>query len=413
MRRIFKYAVPVAVIATGLIGFKLLQTEQLETTPEIPKIRQWLVEAHKIELETLAPSLSLFGRVGTPSSTLLSSVIDAKVVHVNARPGQSVAKGDLLIQLNSNKIDQQVRQAQADVARILAQIERENQRLITDREILHHEQRLQELSAASLKRYETLKNRNVISQAEFDSLERSEQQAQLAVTARQAAIREFSSRVAVLNADLERARAALDKVRLDLAETMIYAPFDGRVTDIDVAVGATVRNGSPLIEIYDQTRTEVLTLIPNRQIEQVRKTVADHGTVDAAAVLDGQAWKLQLDRLSTTVDPGRGGVDAYFHFAAAADYPELGRSLTLELRLAPIDAAFGLPFSAVYGSNDVFKIESGQLRRVQITRLGQTGDESQPRIIAISDDLDAGDQVLITQLSNASDGLAVRVLNLP
>jgi len=239
------------------------------------------------------------------------------------------------------------------------------------------------------------------------------QQAQLAVTARQAAIREFAVRVAVLEADLERARAAHDKVRLDLENSIVTAPFDGRVTAVPGAVGSRVRNGSPLVEMYDKTRTEVLALIPNRYIEQVRNTVDIHNTLSASAQLDGTALALMLDRLSTTVDSGRGGIDAYFRFASDEYFPELGRAIDLNLSLSPVENAFSLPYQSVYGSNHVFKIQSGQLKRVRIERLGQIVQESDVRIVAASDQLVDGDLVLTTQLSNASDGLDVKIANNP
>ncbi len=413
IKRLLRLALPVAIIALAIIGFKLLKIDQGEATPEIPVARQWLVEAMTIQKQPLTPTVDLFGKVVTPSSSVLSSVIEAEIIEVNVLPGQSVSRGDVLVRLNSEVIDTQMRSSQADIDRIVASIDRENQRLLTDTEILVHEQRLLELSDNSLQRYETLKSRNVISQAEFDTLERAVQQAQLAVTARQAAIREYATRVAMLDAELKRAQAALDKVSIDLKQSTIIAPFDGRVTAVHAAVGSRARNGSALVEIYDQTRTEVLALIPNRYVEQVRSTVEIHGSLAATAQLDGAALMLTLDRLSSMVDPGRGGIDAYFGFVSDMHYPELGRTVNLNLALSPIDNTFSLPYQSVYGSNYIFKIESDRLKRIRIERLGQIVEDSQVRIVAASDELVNGDLVLITQLSNASDGLSVKVSTSP
>jgi len=304
-----------------------------------------------------------------------------------------------------------VRQYQADLTRIQASIERENQRLITDEQILSHEERMRQLATESLRRYETLKSRNVISQAEFDASERAEQQARLAVTARRAAIREYASRVAVLNAELQRAQATLDKARLDLEQTMIVAPYNGRVTAVHVAIGSRVRDGSPLLDMYDQTRTEIRTLIPNRHLAQVRATIEQQGTLNANAHLDGRTMLLKLDRLGTVVDPGRGGIDAYFQLVDQESYPELGRSVSLDLSLAAIRDAIALPYPSVYGSNHVFKIEDDQLQQVEIERFGQIHLDQQTFIVATSDQLVDGDLILITQMTNASDGLKVKVAN--
>ena len=408
-RRIFKFIIPVGIIALAVLGFGALKSNEPEATPEIPKARQWLVDAITVDKQPLVPTVTLFGRVVTSSNSVLSSILDAEVLKVKVLPGQSVSQGDVLVRLDSQTLETQIRQYEAEISRIKASIDRENQRLITDNEILAHEQRLQELATESLDRHQTLKSRNVISQAEFDASERAEQQAKLAVTARRAAIREYTTRVAVLQADLQRAQATLDKAKLDLEQSIIVAPYDGRITDVHVAMGSRVRNGSALVGMYDQTRTEIRALLPNRYISQVRKTMGKQDTLQAVAKFDDQNLNLELDRLGTEVDPGRGGIDAYFQLAAQTSYPELGRSVSLELSLSPIEDAIALPYQAVYGSNQVFKIQANQLKHVEINRFGQYHQAQDSFIVATSDQLEDGDLVLITQLSNASDGLYVKV----
>ena len=409
LRRIFKFIIPVGIIALAVLGFGALKSNEPEVMPEIPKARQWLVDAITVDKQPLVPTVTLFGRVVTSSNSVLSSILDAEVLQVKVLPGQSVSQGDVLVRLDPQTLETQIRQYEAEISRIKASIDRENQRLITDNEILAHEQRLQELATESLDRHQTLKSRNVISQAEFDASERAEQQAKLSVTARRAAIREYTTRVAVLQADLQRAQATLDKAKLDLEQSIIVAPYDGRITDVHVAMGSRVRNGSALVGMYDQTRTEIRALLPNRYISQVRKTIGKQDTLQAVAKIDDQNLTLQLDRLGTEVDPGRGGIDAYFQLAEQTSYPELGRSISLELSLSPIEGAIALPYQAVYGSSQVFKIQADQLKQVEINRFGQYHQAKEIFIVATSDQLEDGDLVLITQLSNASDGLYVKV----
>ena len=411
IKRILRILLPVGIIGIAVVGFGMLQSDQPEVTPDVPQTRQWLVDAQIVRKSALVPTANLFGRVVTPANSVLSSILDAKVVEVKVLPGQSVSTGDVLVRLDSQTIETQIRQFAADVARINASIDREAERLETDKDILFHEERLLELATESLQRFETLKSRNVISQAEFDAAEQAEQQARLAVTARQAAIREYNSRVTVLEAELARAQATLDKALIDLEETVIRAPYNGRVTAVHVATGSRVRNGSLLVEMYDHTKTEIRTLIPNRYIEQVRKTIEHQGTIEAVAELDGRKLELNVNRLGTAVDPGRGGIDAYFELVSDSNYPELGRSVSLNMFLSPVENAIALPYEAVYGSNNVFKITSNQLQRIEIERFGQITSDQETYIVAVSEQLNEGDFILTTQLVNAIDGLTVKISN--
>ena len=412
IKKLFRFIVPILIIGAGIVGFGLLKVDDVEQTPELRQQQSWLVDAQQVSKSVIIPTVELFGRTTASSQSTLSSILDGKVIEVNVLIGNQVNEADVLVRLDSRTIETLVRQSQADVDRARASMEREIQRQVADTEILYHEQRLLQLSIDSLQRAQTLKSRNLISQAQFDASEIAQQQAHLAVTARQAALREFDSRLAVLQAELKRAQATLNKAMQDLDDTMITAPYSGWITAIHVDVGSHVRNGSPVIEMFDPTTTEIRTLIPNRFLDKIRRTMASGIVMEATALFDGMKVPLHLDRLAAAVQSGTGGIDAFFRPSSNSDYPELGRSVTIDLALAPIDNAIALPYQAVYGSNHVFKIESDQLKRVQITRHGQTMRGDVAMIVATSEQLADGDLVLITQLSNANDGLGVTVSNL-
>ena len=394
-----------------MVGYKLLALDEPEAEFELPEQRAWLIETQQITKETLIPTVELFGRVVSPTHSRLTSILDAEVIEVNVMTGQTVEAGGVLIRLDSRTIQTQFRLLQADVARINASLEREHQRVTADREILRHENRLLELATDAMERSRTLKSRNLISQSEFDVTERVEQQAHLAVTAREAAIREYDSRAAVLEAELQRAQASLEKAIQDLEDTEIIAPYAGRITEVHVAAGNHVRNASPLVDMFDHTTTEIRTLIPNRYLAQVRKSITGEIELEAVAEFDDEQLLLKLDRLASTVATGHGGVDAYFRMSSNSIYPELGRSVTVFLSLSPVEEALAIPYQAVYGSNQVFKVFSDSLKSATIKRHGQVVRNNKTYIVATSSDLEADDLLVTTQLNNAVDGLKVEIFD--
>ena len=394
-----------------MVGYKLLALDEPEAVFELPEQRAWLIETQQITKETLIPTVELFGRVVSPTHSRLTSILDAEVIEVNVMTGQTVEAGGVLIRLDSRTIQTQFRLLQADVARINASLEREHQRVTADREILRHENRLLELATDAMERSRTLKSRNLISQSEFDVTERVEQQAHLAVTAREAAIREYDSRAAVLEAELQRAQASLEKAIQDLEDTEIIAPYAGRITEVHVAAGNHVRNASPLVDMFDHTTTEIRTLIPNRYLAQVRKSITGEIELEAVAEFDDEQLLLKLDRLASTVATGHGGVDAYFRMSSNSIYPELGRSVTVLLSLSPVEEALAIPYQAVYGSNQVFKVISDSLKSVTIKRHGQVVRNNKTYIVATSSDLETDDLLVTTQLNNAVDGLKVEIFD--
>lgn len=407
LKKIIRFLLPVGMVAAGIVGYELLQLDEEPAEPPAQEQRAWLVDIRTVHKETINPSVQLYGRVETPTLSTLSAILEGEVVEVNVKTGQSVVAGDVLIRLDSRNLNTQLRQSEADIVRSRASITRESERLKTDQQILRHEQRLLELAFESLKNARTLKSRNLLSQAEFDSFERAEQQARLAVTAREASIREYDSRVAVIEADLQKTGAQLDRIRLDLEDTVIIAPYDGRITEVQAAPGNQVNKGSPLLSIYDHNNLEVRAMIPNRHLAQIRKSVSNGYRPQAKAQIDDRELDLQFDRLASVIDQGRGGVDAYFRLVSNPVRPELSRSVDLTLAMAPVENAILIPYQAIYGLDQVFKIESGYLKSVSIRRHGQTTRDNTAFVVASSDELSDGDRLVTTQLTNAIDGLRV------
>ena len=408
LKKFIRILIPLGILAASVVGFGLLKVNEEQVEPPVEEQRAWLVNTQTVKKEAIKPSVQLYGRVETPTFSTLTAIVEGEVVEVNISAGQSVKAGDVLIRLDSRILKTQLRQSEADLNRSSASIARESQRLITDQEILQHEKRLLELTVESMKRARTLKSRNLISQAEFDTFERAEQQAHLAVTAREASIREYDTRVAVIEADFLRTEALLDRIRLDLEDTIIVAPYDGRITEVNVAIGNQVRNGSPLLSMYDHNNLEVRAMIPNRYLAQIRESVSDDYRPEAMAQIDEHELTLLFDRLASVIEQGRGGVDAYFRLVSNPVRPELSRSIDFDLTMAPVNDAIIVPYPAIYGLDQVFKIESEHLKSVTIRRHGQVFRDKTAFVVATSDQLFDGDLLVTSQLTNAVDGLRVQ-----
>jgi hypothetical protein len=88
----------------------------------------------------------------------------------------------------------------------------------------------------------------------------------------------------------------------------------------------------------------------------------------------------------------------------------LGQFLSLSLSLPKQTRVVALPFEAVYGINRIYKLVDGRMKGLTIERVGeQVLPSGKSQILVRSPALQIGDQVIVTQLPNAMDGLKVRV----
>lgn len=408
MPKLIKRLLPIGLLLIAVGIFVVLVKTRPQAPVEAPEEEVWTVSAVEVQPQARAPVVDLHGRLGSPSSVVLTAPIVAEVAVVPAREGQTVAEGALLVRLQADELEILRRQRAAQLREIEAQIGLERQKLGFDKESLQHEQQLLELAQREVARLQDLAGKGMVSQAQLDTARQAEQRQALSLTARRQAVASFELRLESLTARREQAAAALAEVEDDLAEAEVRAPFAARVSEVRTAPGARVRPGEPLLALYSLERLEVRAQLPNRVLPLVRAALAEGRALPARAEVDGAEFALDLQRLAGSAGAGEAGVAAIFDVTTPPPTAVLGRFLTVRLQLPPLEQTVAVPFDAVYGLDRVYEIVDGRMQAVQVERLGQTLVEGEPRALVRSPELQAGDRVVATQIPRAMQGLKVR-----
>ena len=192
----------------------------------------------------------------------LAALVDAVLHDV----GASVEKGDLLIRLDDANAELALAQARASLAALDAQVLEATLRADNAEELLE---------------------RNFISDEEL--------------VARRAAL-------AVVEANREAQRVAVEAAELDLSRTMIRAPFDAVITDRQAQVGGYVQPGTALLTLSQQGNREVDAEIDARYRDSL--PVGTEAWFDSR----GSRWPIRLERLSSVVDPASRTIQGRFRF---------------------------------------------------------------------------------------------------
>ena len=111
------------------------------------------------------------------------------------------------------------------------------------------------------------------------------------------------------------------------------------------------------------------------------------------------------------IERGQGGVDAFFNIIGEKHLIELGRTVSVFVDLPEEANVFALPATAVYGANNVYRIQDNRLSMVQVERVGDyRNGQWGSWILFRSKNLSDGDMILANQLPNAVEGLKVDIL---
>jgi HlyD family secretion protein len=406
-----KVFLPVLLLAIGIGGFLALKATRSKPPTAPPKEPVWRVETVPVALQKASPILVLNGRVESPDQTKAAAPGVGRVLTVKVREGQRVAPGQVLLELDPRDFDPKVDQARGEVLELDAAIKSEALRHKADLDQLEHEKRLLAVADADVKRFEQLRKENFYSQSAVEQSRSNLARQNISLRARELAIADHQARLLQLQARLLKAQANLDQARLAAARARVTAPFAGLVAKVEVAVGDQVNTGQSLISLYPVAGLEVRAKLPATQQDEFLAALARGGQAQASARVGGETLAFRLVRTAGAADAR--GLDAFFALASPAGAPRVGELVTLEVARAPVEGVVALPYTALYNGRQVYRIEDGRLKALDVEVLGEAGGrvgDQAARLLVKSPTLKNGDLLMVTHLPNAVNGLKVEAV---
>src|SRR5262249_18389928 len=154
--------------------------------------------------------------------------------------------------------------------------------------------------------------------------------------------------------DGDRAQLAADQVLLE--HTEIRAPFDGRLGDIALSLGAYVSPGTAIVTVAKYDPIYVKFHLQESYLRQLKQALAT-GPVAGSTVPRGEKGKAREGQVSfydNTVDPASGTIlaKARFENAAGAIWP--GQSVNLVVHFNSDEKVIVVPTVAVAPGPDGF-----------------------------------------------------------
>jgi len=407
-----RVVLPLLIIVAAIVVFVGLKNSKPEHEVREKAEKIWRVETLPVSFQTRAPEITIYGRVETPRESTLTSALVADVINVHILEGTQVNAGDVLVELDNTDMDLLLQQRKADLAEINAMIASESVRYKRDKNLLENEKELLQLAENAVVRAKKLEKSKLASQATLDDVHASKHRQYLTLKLLEHNIDEHPARLAQLQARKQRAQALSSQAQIDLERCHVIAPFTGRISKLEIAIGDRVREGDSLLSIYDLTDLEVRAQLPGRYISQVRQMLSEQQKLLATATVDGKNLEFTLQRFSGEVRTDSGGIDGLFKLSSDSQSLSLGTFVELRLRLAQQDQVIELPYNALYELDRVYLLNEGHLEAVTIERIGEyRTDDGEKRLLVRSSELKQGDQLVSTQLPNAITGLRVEAVS--
>jgi membrane fusion protein (multidrug efflux system) len=285
---------------------------------------------------------------GRQSVTITSNTAEL-ITAVHFSDGQTVSKGQVLVELKADQEMAGIAQAQAQ----LAQAERE------------------------YTRWKTLADRGIAPRASAEQY--------------------MSAR--------DTARAALASAGAQKLDKVIRAPFSGRVGISDIAPGALISPGTAIVSLDDVSLIRVDFSVPDRYLPILREGLAITAKPDA---LPGEMFTGRIAQIDTRIDPATRALKARAEFPNADGRLKPGMLIKVGIDQGQHQGV-AVPEAAVQFEGNqasVFLITKGPKGQIARRTAVQTGINA-GGFVEITSGLKAGDKVVGDGLNRVQDGAPV------
>ena len=346
----------VVVLAGALAGIKAMQVQKLMALGKSFAQPPECVSSATAREEKWESTLGAIGSISAVQGVNVTTEVAGLVREITFEPGAVVAKGDLLVRLDTSSEQAQLRaaEAQADLARV------------------------------NLERFSKLRAENMVSQSDLDTAE----------------------------ATMKQNQANADAIRATIEKKTIRAPFGGRLGIRQVNLGQYLDVGKPIVSLQSLSPVYADFSLPQQDLSRLTTGMRVRLIIDA---FPDRSFEGKL----TTINPDLDSSTRSIGLQATVENPDQtlrpGMFARAEVILPEEKNVLVVPHTSVlsqpYGDS-VYVIESKDVSagttptltvRQQFVHLGPARGD----YVSIDSGLKAGDRIVSSGVFKLRNGMAI------
>lgn len=311
-----------------------------------------LVVTETVTEDRVRPPLTL---VGTSEPRRLADVAaqtEGLVEALDARKGDTVSRGDVLVRLRTLPVRLQLQETRARLAETEARIGK---------------------SRGDLRRARQLFEQKFISEEELEARRTD---------------------LSALEKQAEQFQASVRIMEDRLARMTVRAPFSGQVVEEKTEIGQWLDEGDPVVQLADLDAVHVMVQVPERHISEIGRGTPAEVTFEA---LPGRSFPGEVSAVVPQADPA----SRTFPVEIAIDNPQgkilAGMLARATFHLGTPQTVLMIPKDALIpqpqGGGRIFKVTEGQAKQVSVDILGAYGDRY--AVKGVDGNLAPGDRVVV------------------
>ena len=433
MKKLIKYSKRLLIIPPVIVGIIIVTgLVKNKKAPSRSKLKEkaYFVEVIKLKPVKIIPKAKGYGTVAPSKTWRMVPQVSGQITYLdpNFKKGAFFKANKKLIQIDPQKYKLAIASSKSKIENINAKLEelkmlKENYDLSLQIEI--HTLKLFE---NDVKRQEKLLHKGT--QAEYE-LELAKQKAlnqKSKVQNLKNSLKLLPSQEKALKAELALAKVQLEQSRLDLANTIIYSPFNCRIDEVNVEKLQFVQQGQKLATAYDIDVAEIIAQFPMNRIRPLinpgkkliftsKINIGKRFQMSAKVRLNIEnikiEWKGRFARINSELNTKTRtvgfiiAVDDPYKKAIPGIKPPLTKGMFCEVEISSSkQEVLAIPHSAYHGGYVYIVDSNKRLRREKINIKFR-----QDNFIVIDKGIKEGDVVIVSDVVPAIEGMLLKTVD--
>jgi multidrug efflux system membrane fusion protein len=220
----------------------------------------------------LLSSVFVYSRDAYVTTDLISLApeVSARVQALLVRDNQTVRQGDILVRLNPEVFELEVRRLQAGLDLARANVIKTKEAVVAAVDQVTAKQATLDDAKANNERATELRTAGNLSQQAFDEVHSAYLVASANLAAARAVQVAAEREVAVQTAGVAEMEAAVARAQYDLDRTVLVAPVSGRIAPLVVRAGDYVNSGRAIIAIVPDQNWRLVANLPERHLHGLK-----------------------------------------------------------------------------------------------------------------------------------------------
>ena len=430
--KILKKLLIVIPIVCGIVFFAVMKANKKAPVRLDNRERVQAVRVIPLEKMEVVPRVISYGYVEADRTWQAISEVSGKIVNVNEnlKKGYFIKKDEVLFKIDTTSYGLAETRGVADLMNVDARLKELAQSQENTQRLLAIEKKSLTISAQELKRKRELFDKEYISASDLEKEERNFLANQTAVNNLQNTLSLIPSQKKALLAQKKSGESTVTERRLDVARTEIRAPFDCRLSVVNIELYQFAAAGTILVEAESVDRAEIpvsltpknfLTLLPRKyggsmgqmpDMETMRRAIGITAKVRLPMDIEFPIeWDGTFSRTSESMDLKTGALTIYitvdrpYENVIPGKRPPLVTNMYVEVELKgePLPDRFVVPRSAVHDKKVYICTPENRLEIRPVSVEFNMAD-----VAVLSQGLKEGETLVLADLMPAVQGMLLK-----